>query len=412
MKTKDKAKNKDAQAFLSRHNFSLNIADSIQKKIIVDMKKGLLGKSSQQAMITALSATVRKIEDGESAIVIDAGGTNFRSCLVTKKADGLEISNFQKTSMPATDRELSKKEFYKALADNICRLKDLSDKISFCFSYAMEITEGGDGKILGFSKEVKATQAVGTFLGKELLEELKNQGWKKINKINVLNDTAALLLSTSNIQCKSRIAFILGTGMNSAFIFNKRIIVTECGMFSSLKQSDFDKKVCKLTKDPKKSLLEKMCSGAYLGSLAYEILTQACSEGYFSVGFINVFKSLESLSTADFDGLFDKEKKSSLSMLIRQGTEKDISFLKEVISAIILRSANLTAVAVYAAISLADEEDKNLPICIAFNGSTFWKTPMLKDETEKRLKNLLSVPFEIIKIEDDITKGSFSAAFI
>lgn len=398
--------------FLASHNFTLAIADNLHNKILADMVSGLRTGGSDQAMIKAGSALVEEIRPGENAIVIDAGGTNFRSCLVTKTTDGIEISDFQKTLMPAIDRELNKHDFYKAIADNISRLKDRSDKISFCFSYAMAITQDGDGKIIRFSKEVKAPEAVGTYIGKELLKELKIQGWSKIKKINVLNDTTALLLSTSSHDCKSRIAFILGTGMNSAFVYKKRIIVTECGMFSNLPQSDFDITVCSRTSQPKQSLLEKMSSGAYLGELAYKTISQACKEELFSKPFINAFKDLKHLATADFDGLYDTGKESSLSAVISKGDSNDLIFLKEIITAIIERAAYLTAEAIYAALLMADEDNDEFPVCIACNGSTFWKTPMLKEEAENRLKKLLSAPFEIVKIDDDITKGSFAAAFI
>ena len=402
--------------FLEKHNFRLSLADDLHKKISADMKNGLLSGSAEEAMIKAGSAAIRKITPGESAIIIDAGGTNFRSCLVTKTQSGIEISDFEKTSMPAIDRELNKEEFYKAIADKIFRLKDKSDKISFCFSYAMEITDDGDGKILRFSKEVKAPQAVGTYLGKELLAELKNRGWNNIKKIHVLNDTTALLLSgfaeESEEKWSLHLAFILGTGMNSAYIQKNQIIVTECGMFSSLPQSDFDLSVCRKTAHPDQSLLEKMSSGAYLGDIAFEMLKSACKEKEFSSGFCQAFEKLSGLSTADFDGLFYTEKQTSLSDLYTKGTETDQQLLKELISTIITRSAYLSAEAMYSAILSADKNDNSLPVCINCNGSTFWKTPLLKEKVESRLKELLPTDFKIIKIDDDITKGSFAAAFI
>ena len=398
--------------YLEKHNFSISIADGLHEKILADMKKGLISGGAEEAMIKAGSACLRTISEGESAIVIDAGGTNFRSCLVTKTADGIEISDFEKRSMPAIDRELNKHEFYKALADNISRLKDKADKISFCFSYAMAITEDGDGKIIRFSKEVKAPEAIGTYLGKELLAELKMQGWKKIKKINVLNDTTALLLSSFTKEASSRLAFILGTGMNSCYIHNKRIIVTECGMFSTLPQSDFDIAVSSKTRQPKQSILEKMCSGAYLGDLAFEMIKSACDEKEFSPRFCQIFSKLFYLSTSDFDGLFSDSKKTILTDLYNYGNESDKLLLKELISAIITRSACLSAEAIYAGLLSADKEKEDLPVCITCNGSTFWKTPLLKEKAESRLKALLPASFEIIQIDDDITKGSFAAAFI
>ena len=393
----------ETQSFLKKHNFNLSLADNLHQKIAEDMKKGLTGASSDQAMIKAGSAAVQEIKEGQSVIVIDAGGTNFRSSLVTKTKDGIEISDFQKTVMPAIDRELSKKEFYETIARNISRLKDRADKISFCFSYAMTITEDGDGKILRFSKEVKAPEAVGTYLGKELLAELKLQGWQKVQKIKVLNDTTALLLSSfvedSTKNAFSHLAFILGTGMNSAYIQNKQIIVTECGMFSSLEQSDFDITVCGRTTQPAQSLLEKMCSGAYMGDIATEMIKSACHEKLFSPDFI----APEKFETRDFDAYFMK-KENELS--------QDQVKTKELLYSIISRSAKLSAQAVYSAYLLSDKEKGENPVCIACNGSTFWKTPLLKETAEAELKALIDKPFEIKQICDDITKGSFAAAFI
>lgn len=413
--------------FLARHNFSLSIADQLHTRILSDMKKGLTTGGAEEAMIKTGSAAVRTIKEGESVIVIDAGGTNFRSSLVTKTETGIEISDFEKTKMPAIDRELNKHEFYKAIADNIARLKDRADKISFCFSYAMAITEDGDGKIIRFSKEVKAPQAIGTYLGKELLTELKMQGWKKIRKINVLNDTTALLLSSfvdsHTSSWSSQLAFILGTGMNSAYIHNKKIIVTECGMFSDLPQSNFDLAVCKKTTLPQQSILEKMSSGAYLGEIAFEMIKSACQENIFSKACIEEFSKLSFVSTADFDQILlsqqpvSENKKimpSHLMPAIQKGTSEDLQILKSFLDSIISRSAVLTAEAIYAAILDADKNEKNTaaPVAIVCNGSTFWKTPLLKEKVESRLKELLSTDFEIIQIDDDITKGSFAAAFI
>ena len=393
-------------SFLEKHNFSLNIAEDLHKKIIPDMEKGLTTGGADQAMIKAGKATIRSIQEGENAIVIDAGGTNFRSCLVTKTKTGIEITDFQKTVMPATDRKLSKTQFYKAIADNISRLKDKSDKISFCFSYAMAITEDGDGKIIRFSKEINASDAVGSYLGKELHSELVRQGWKKIRKINVLNDTAALLLSTFTLQknYSSRVAFILGTGMNSAFIKDRKIIVTECGMFSDLPESDFDKIIDKKTTHPNQSILEKMSSGAYLGDLAFEMIKTACAEHLFSKAFTENFTKIENFSTADFDSIITQTQDAS--------ENEDEIILKELILNVIIRSANLSAEAIYAALSYAENEKGEFPVCITCNGSTFWKTPLLKETVKARLSKLLQQPFEIIKIDDDITAGSFAAAFI
>ena len=407
--------NKTIKEFLNRHGFHETVADGLHEKIISDMNLGLAGEKSDQAMLHGSKASVREIQQGETAIVIDAGGTNFRSCLVTKNNNGISVSHFEKTAMPGIERNLTKEEFFKQIAENIFRLKDLSDRISFCFSYAMEITEGGDGKILKFSKEVKAHEAEGSFLGKELMAELVKQGWKRVKKINVLNDTAALLLSgilSTQEQIKtSHIAFILGTGMNSAYIHNGHIIVTECGMFNQIPQSEFDIIVDKKSSQPKLSILEKMCSGVYLGQIVHAMIEAACNEKLFSPAFTSFFSSkaenFQRLTAAHLDPILKDEGE-----LINAGTSEDAYILKYLTTSTVLRSANLVAEAICAAVLSADKKNESHQVCIACNGSTFWKTPLLKETVESRLKKLISENFEIVQIENDITAGTFAAAFI
>ena len=398
--------------FLRKHNFSTEFA-GLKEKLAKDMALGLEQRgASQQAMIKAGSADIKEIKNGEKVIVIDAGGTNFRSCLVEKSENDLTITDFQKTFMPATDRELNKSEFYNAIADNIERLKDKADKISFCFSYAIEITEKGDGKILKFSKEVKAPQAVGTYVGKELFSVLKERGWKNLQKITILNDTTALLLSAC-LEKNGNAAFILGTGMNSTYIINKQIIVTECGMFCKLPQSDFDIAVDKLSTAPRTSILEKMTSGAYLGKIAKEMLIAAAKEGLFSKEAARKITNTDEIKASDFDGFLfpekENEKTSRLNRIFDTTPTEDRQKALFLIKKLIERTASLCSQAI---LVLIEESDKKEGVSIACNGSTVWKTPYLLEMIKDKLNKASTCPYEIIQIDDDITKGSFAAAFI
>ena len=150
--------NYSVSAFLARHNF-VNHSDVnlIANAILDDMNKGLSGQKSDQDMILTYSLPPKSKVKNKSVIVIDAGGTNFRSCLVTFDENGNAIiSDLEKTKMPAIDEELSKKEFFNQISKNLEHLKNKADSIGFCFSYPMTITQDGDGFVTGFSKEVKA----------------------------------------------------------------------------------------------------------------------------------------------------------------------------------------------------------------------------------------------------------------
>ena len=121
--------------------------------------------------------------------------------------------------MPGTEGELSKKEFFEHIAKNIERFKDSYDEICFCFSYAMTITENLDGILTNFSKEIQAPEVVGSYIGTELKEALKAQGWSKIPQVIILNDAAAALISgTGNPKYSAYIGLILGTGLNCAYL--------------------------------------------------------------------------------------------------------------------------------------------------------------------------------------------------
>lgn len=395
--------NKAVEKFLEAHNFFVEVSG--------------IEKLRTQPVIVTGGAKLGIIPEGKKVIVIDAGGTNFRSCLVSADSEKkLSITEFEKTCMPALDRELSKREFYFQIAKNIERLKGKSDTIAFCFSYALQI-ENGDGKVLWFSKEVKASEAVGSWVGRELKEALVAQGWDSNIKINILNDTAALLLSgfiSGSRAWGSHIAFILGTGMNSAYIANSKIVVTECGMLSEVLQSDFDKSVDENSSTPGKSLLEKMCSGAYIGEIAYNMILSACEDGLLSKQIFRCHPICAGMTAADFDGFLadDDTSTSALQEVAAYGTENDRQVIEELLQKLIERAAYICAQAIISAAANADKTDDHAPICINCNGSTFWKTPHLKQLVKNCLRKHLDRRFEIVQIENDITAGSFVSAFI
>ena len=158
------------------------------------MGQGLEGnEESSLKMIPTYTEVVSTLAVGEPVIVLDAGGTNFRTCLVTFCEDGTpRIEDFRKVSMPGVKEEVSEQQFFSTFADEVERLIDKSDKIGFCFSYAAAITPDHDGIPLVFSKEIKAPQVIGKKVGASLLAELARRGYDvSKKKVAVLNDTVA-----------------------------------------------------------------------------------------------------------------------------------------------------------------------------------------------------------------------------
>ncbi|MCQ2584404.1 MAG: hexokinase [Treponema sp.] len=415
------------ELFLSDNSFIIPNVDSLSKKIFQDMIKGLEGEESDQPMIVTRNEIPVTDPADKKIIVIDAGGTNFRSCLVTFNKDGkAKISDLRKTRMPGTDRTLSKKEFYGEIADNISYLKDKASKIGFCFSYALKSLPNGDAEILAFSKEVKADEAIGSRVGLELKNALEHKGWTLIPSVNILNDTTAALLSGVTVSrgknYDSFAGFILGTGINNAYYDQsfESVIVCECGMFSDIERSIFDSAVDKESAKPGASPLEKMCSGVYLGKIIQKIITTACMKsGYseeklfseeFTIRFQQFIKT-HTIELSDLSPVLENPAKvfeeNPIYKLCCTETKSDKENFLFICKKVIERAAAIVTSVLTATIRKSAPEGKT---CIVCNGSTFWKTPGLYEQVQKLLKSAQDLPaYEIIKVEDDITLGAATA---
>ena len=420
--------NQAVQAFFSRHNF---VAHSdvltVASSILDDMNRGLRKEKSDEDMIQTYSLPPEEAVKSKSVIVIDAGGTNFRSCLVTfDEKGGTVISDMEKTKMPGVEKELSKTEFFDQFAENLEHLKNKASSIGFCFSYPMTITEDGDGILINFSKEVKAPEVVGCAIGKCLKEALVRHGWKEPERVTLLNDTVAALLAgkaaAKTYPYSSYIGFILGTGMNAAYIqpeikeinLSKQIIVCESGKTRNVVMSDFDKAYDEKSQKPGTAFIEKQCAGGYLGPIAWEMLQFAIKDGLFTQKFADVLSKVESLSLIEFDA-FLKEPFSSDNLLGKlaeeSASDEDYNRLFQLLDALLERSARCAAAILTAAVIQSGEgKNASRPVCILCNGSTFWKSSSISRRVNAYLEEVLTVQkdlhWKIISCEDDITLGT------
>lgn len=420
--------NKAVAGFLSRHNFPIHAdVNAIALSILDDMNRGLNGQKSDEDMIPTFSLPPEKNAAGKSVIVIDAGGTNFRSCLVTFDSEGkASISDMEKTKMPGVEKELSKKEFFDQFAENLAHLKDKAESIGFCFSYPMTITEDGDGVLINFSKEVKAPEVVGCAIGKELKAALSSHGWKEIKRITLLNDTVAALLAgkacAKGNPYSSFIGFILGTGMNAAYIqpafgdkFEKQIVVCESGKTRAVVMSDFDKAYDAKSQKPGTAFIEKQCAGGYLGPVGLEMIRMACEDGLFSEKVRKAISGLEALSNIEINEFlhapYDVNGNLSKLCASNNATDEDYECLFQLFDALEERSARSAAAILVAAVIQSGEGKSCVkPVSILCNGSTFWKTHMIFERVNSYLEECLTIQrglyWKIVSVEDDITLGT------
>ena len=427
--------NTTVSSFLMKHNF-VNHIDvlALAQGILDDMRRGLKKEPSDQDMIRTFCNPPKDTAKNESVIVIDAGGTNFRSCLVTFDAAGVpSISEMEKTKMPGVERELSRKDFFEQIAQNLEHLKNKSDRIGFCFSYPMEIQTDGDGILLGFSKEVKAPEVIGSKVGECLKAALAQHGWNTIKRVTMCNDTTSALLAGAATagdihRYSSYIGYILGTGMNAAYLqpdcdccgIKKQIIVCESGKYKNINRSDFDIEFDKTTVKPGSFYMEKQCSGAYLGPVSTIIIQTAAKEGIFSTKMNEALLKLEPLTLIEMDkflhGPFNKDCVLG-KLACEVATEEDLDMLYQLLDAVVERSARCSA-AILTACAIQTGAGKNAahPVCILCNGTTFYKTWMVRERTaaylDEILTNKLGIHWEIVSAENDITLGTAISGLI
>ena len=385
------------------------------------MQLGLEGNGGIPMIPTYLMNVDRsKIKFGEKQILIDAGGTNFRSALGYFDQQGkVVIENLRKTTMPASDRLLSKEEFYNAISTNINRLLSNGKNVGFCFSYPVDMDKDLDGKVVMFSKEVKAPEVIGTRVGRETLNACKQYDSTE-RKIVILNDTVATLLgglALNDEPYSAYLGYIYGTGTNVCYIEDtakitkvkglptgKMLINTECGNFDGFQQGDFDKVTIARTAVPDKQLFEKMTSGKYLSDIIYEALSVAERNGVF-VGKTNLVPfTLKDVSTFltenTFRGLFE--------------AEQDTQLVKEICIELIRRAAKMGAIA-NSALAIVSCSDKSLPVAIVAEGTTFNKLPYYREFFEQYLTEILGtwgIKYKILQGEDLNLVGTLMATMV
>ncbi len=381
-----------------------------------EMERGLRGEPSSLMMLPTFLAGEGDIPFNEPVIVLDAGGTNFRvaSVSITEKGEPL-INNFKKFPMPGTSgHPVHREDFFDAIAEYIKDVIDTSSKIGFCFSYPTEMLENGDGKLITFTKEVKAPEVEGSVIGQNLLAAFKRAGYRGKKKIVILNDTTAALLAGQigheGKEFDTYMGFILGTGLNCSYVektnaidkikdssFREahQIINIESGKFARFKDGIIDREFTASTDKPEESKFEKKISGAYQGPLALAVLKRAAADNLLSKSTALYIQSLNSLETKTMDG-FLHAPYNPLNSLAKICSADDRVVMYTLLDRLIERAAKLTAASLAAAV-LKTERGTNpaRPVCIAADGTTFFRTKGLKFRTEYYLKHFLEEKYNV-----------------
>ncbi|MBD3238073.1 MAG: hexokinase [Candidatus Moranbacteria bacterium] len=435
---KEKSNKQKILNFFKKNKIQWNFSDSYKdyiKAFIQEMNWGLAGKESSLAMLPSYIKPGFKVPIKEKTIVLDAGGTNIRTALISfNNKGGHKLHYYKKTLLPGAAKEISKNKFFEEIYKLIEPIIDKSNKIGFCFSYPMEKTKDCDGRVLAMSKEMQSGRhLIGQKIGENLKKTLKAKGLKKKFKVVLLNDTVATLLAGNLIgqvrRYKNYAGVIWGTGINACYIeknenikkikqkIGSQIINTEFGNFDKFQKSKFDKALDKKTQNQGFQHFEKMVAGAYFGSLCLEVLKQAAKENVFSKKTAVYVIALNELLTKDVNNFIINpfEPNNPLGQKSVKKTDKETIFY--ILSLLIERSIWLMAISIASVVlKTGDGLNPLHPLCINLDGYTVHAMKGLKGRLENRLYKLLTkkrdIYFEIIQIDHSPLIGAGIAGLV
>ena len=261
---------KRVDAFLAEYGMDPARVDLDQcaRAFQADMERGLRGDpEARMPMLPAYLAPEGDIPQDQPAIVIDAGGTNFRIGLVSLGARGPEIQDLRVFPMPGSQGPITWEEFVDQVSEAVLPLTGRSRRVGLCFSYAAEILPNGDGRVLRFSKQVQVEGSEGKELGRDLSAALAEKGAPGVT-FSVLNDTVAALLggvaALRDEVFDGFIGLIYGTGVNTCYAERREklsrvttpwekgsmLINMESARFDGAPLSEFDRRLDARSVDP------------------------------------------------------------------------------------------------------------------------------------------------------------------
>ena len=418
----------EARAFLARHGMdpARIDPDACIESMKAEMESGLAGGPCSMEMIPTYLSNDGALPHGSSAVVIDAGGTNFRCALVRFTEEGPVVSEMRKCRMPGIGESCSWEAFIRFAADRIEPLMGGADVIGFCFSYSAVITPERDGRVVSIDKEVVITGCEGQHVGASLLKELERRGITGKRAV-ILNDTVAVLLGgAAQLDKRAYSGFIgqvSGTGTNTCVSLPVRqigklgmpgergmVVNLESGEYDGIKGGDYDRVLDLESHAPGQKHFEKLTAGVYLGELARLMLRGAADEGLLSDDCAAHVRALPLIDSSVIDAWASGEGFSLLG-----GNDADAAFARELSLSLFRRSARCMCINLLALTELAGG-GKDRPMCVLAEGSLVQKGRHYRPELERLLEKYgrqeRGITIEFHVGEETTIPGSAAAAVL
>lgn len=369
-----------------------------------DLRKGL--KNDNESSLRMLKSYVGLPTGNEKGdyLALDFGGTNVRVLRYRLEGNG-KFTELKKVAKPlkvegiydfigegSTVEDMF--DFIAGLVDEAVE-GDHNTKylLGHTFSFPSTQTNLYNARLIIWTKEFATKGVEGEIVNDLLKAALERQGLTNVTPTAVINDTVAVLLAAAYKQPNIYIGSIYATGHNTCYLEpyansadEPMILNLESGGFSKLAPNRFDVEFDLSSEKPGEQRLEKMVSGRYMGELFGMALAELLSEKGKKYGFTSI-----DMSNIILD---DSKDLAKIKEIVQAKAEKvldtaDAAKVKELASAIVIRSARLVTASYVGIIWQTADSDKIKPQHIAIDGSVYEKMPLAKENIMRALSELL-----------------------
>ena len=346
-------------------------------------------------------------ETGEY-LALDFGGTNVRVFRIRLDGGG-KYEILKRVGRPLIVpgeydyicKDATAEQMFDFIADLIDEAIDGNHEQKFYLGHTFSFPSTQDNiynaRLIIWTKEF-ATQGVEGEVANDLLvAALKRRGAENVVPVAVLNDTVAVLLSAAYKTPDTFIGSIYATGHNTCYLepsihdpngfgSGGMILNLECGNFMKLMPNRFDREYDESSEKPGEQRFEKMVSGRYMGELFGMAIAELLGEKGKRYNLTSVDMSMIILDESE------NLTKASDIIMAKVGREleyDDVKKIRELASAIVIRSARLVAASFVAIIWQRAGKGKIVHQHVAVDGSVYEKMPLAKENITKALGELL-----------------------
>ncbi|KAL8729080.1 MAG: hypothetical protein Q9166_004997 [cf. Caloplaca sp. 2 TL-2023] len=415
---------------------------ALSKKLQAEFKARL--QSSPQCMLPSHNYTLPNGKEHGTYLALEVGGSTLRVALVdldgrASSRQPLRIRRIVTSTINNRVRDFRGLAFFDWIAEKIgemlsvdreaCDHMQLEEPLpmGIAWSFPIDQTSIRSGNIIGMGKGFHCSVYKGHDLG-----DLITQACQRLN-LNIrldaiVNDSSAAVLSRAYIDPSTRLAVILGTGINAAIHlpvsslhsskFGSRqfptsvetthvLVNTELSMFGkrAFPTTRWDEHLNAHHILPDYQPMEYLLAGGYIGEIVRLVLVEAIeTAGLFDGNLpprLSTPFTLETRILAAFEA--DTYPDLSLSCMYFQKeydlpiqpTPAEMRFIRQVIFAVSRRSQGYFTAAIHALSSLLHELDDGTlengldHICIGCDGSVINKYPGYMEKSQSLLDQLV-----------------------